>query len=433
MSIQSEITRITNKRNDSFTEVTNKGVTVPSGSTIDDLPGLIRLIPTGSSGSGGPVYQDEDGYVHLSDTGGAAIGYIDSLDANGGTIRNIYGIDLSNDTVTAATLGSGATAHNAQGQAITGTAKIGGWTADEIVSGQISGDLVLTTNPLYANNKYRTNIFSNCSGITSVTSLEGASYISGNEFEYCASLKTVSFQDPSKSNWIGQEGLRDCKNLECVVFVNGHDIYQMALGYCNKLSIFDTARCNMKAANAFIQCSSLKTIILRSPDTLGALYNVNCFNLTPYASNGSGGTIYLSKEMYAHLGDGSALDYKAATNWSTLDGYGKITWKSLEGSPYEFVYADGRAVWQLGIKSFTNCSLSITSEDTRQNSTQTAFWVRYNNPFTATVSANSGYTLSSVTVEMNGVDVTSTVYNSSTNVIDIASVTGPITVTATAS
>lgn len=44
MSIQSEITRITNKRNQSFTKVASKGVAVPSGSTIDDLPDLIDLI-----------------------------------------------------------------------------------------------------------------------------------------------------------------------------------------------------------------------------------------------------------------------------------------------------------------------------------------------------------------------------------------------------
>ena len=52
MSIQSEITRITGKRDESFTEVANKGVTVPSGATIDDLPGLIRQIQTGSGGGG---------------------------------------------------------------------------------------------------------------------------------------------------------------------------------------------------------------------------------------------------------------------------------------------------------------------------------------------------------------------------------------------
>lgn len=44
MSIQSEITRIIDKRNQALTKVASKGVTVPSGSTIDDLPKLIDLI-----------------------------------------------------------------------------------------------------------------------------------------------------------------------------------------------------------------------------------------------------------------------------------------------------------------------------------------------------------------------------------------------------
>lgn len=47
MSIQSEITRITNKRDLSFNAVEAKGVTVPSNSTINDLPNLIASISTG--------------------------------------------------------------------------------------------------------------------------------------------------------------------------------------------------------------------------------------------------------------------------------------------------------------------------------------------------------------------------------------------------
>ena len=54
MSISSEITRITNKRDAALTAVANKGVTVPSGSTIDDLPDLISAISTG--GGGGATY-----------------------------------------------------------------------------------------------------------------------------------------------------------------------------------------------------------------------------------------------------------------------------------------------------------------------------------------------------------------------------------------
>lgn len=44
MSISSEISRITDARDDAFDAVAEKGVTVPSGSTIDDLPSLIRSI-----------------------------------------------------------------------------------------------------------------------------------------------------------------------------------------------------------------------------------------------------------------------------------------------------------------------------------------------------------------------------------------------------
>ena len=51
MSIQSEINRITDARDDSFDAVAAKGVTVPTGSTIDDLPALIGQIQTGGGGS----------------------------------------------------------------------------------------------------------------------------------------------------------------------------------------------------------------------------------------------------------------------------------------------------------------------------------------------------------------------------------------------
>lgn len=52
--------------------------------------------------------------------------------------------------------------------------------------------------------------------------------------------------------------------------------------------------------------------------------------------------------------------------------------------------------------------------------------------YTATLTANSGYTVANVIVMMGGVDVTSTAYTSSTGVISIGSVTGPIVIYATA-
>lgn len=55
MSIQSEITRITGSRDQSFTALSNKGVTIPSGSSIDDLPGYIAALPETIKGSGVPT------------------------------------------------------------------------------------------------------------------------------------------------------------------------------------------------------------------------------------------------------------------------------------------------------------------------------------------------------------------------------------------
>ena len=90
-------------------------------------------------------------------------------------------------------------------------------------------------------------------------------------------------------------------------------------------------------------CPSLTTLILRSGSQV-PLTNISAFNKTPFASGGAGGTIYIPKALYDHLGDGTALDYKAATNWSTVNGYGTITWAQIEGSQYENYYADGTPI-----------------------------------------------------------------------------------------
>ena len=52
---------------------------------------------------------------------GSAVSIVDTLDANGGTIRTITSVSLTGDTVAADKLLSGYTAHNALGESITGT------------------------------------------------------------------------------------------------------------------------------------------------------------------------------------------------------------------------------------------------------------------------------------------------------------------------
>jgi len=93
----------------------------------------------------------------------------------------------------------------------------------------------------------------------------------------------------------------------------------------------------------FNNCTNLAKIILRK-ETIPMLENANAVVNTPFKSGGTGGEIYIPKVLYDHLGDGSALDYKSATNWSTVDGYGTITWMQIEGSQYENYYADGTPI-----------------------------------------------------------------------------------------
>lgn len=66
-------------------------------------------------------------YVKPENTGGGVMSIVDTLDSHGGVIRTITGVSLAGDTVTAAHLESGYTAHDANGNAITGTlSAIGG-------------------------------------------------------------------------------------------------------------------------------------------------------------------------------------------------------------------------------------------------------------------------------------------------------------------
>lgn len=85
----------------------------------------------------------------------------------------------------------------------------------------------------------------------------------------------------------------------------------------------------------FINCPQFKTLVLDEENKLIKLGNTNSFNNTCFSQNSSGGIIYIPQVLYNHLGDGSELDYKAATNWSIIDSYGTITWMPIEGSEYE--------------------------------------------------------------------------------------------------
>ena len=147
----------------------------------------------------------------------------------------------------------------------------------------------------------------------------------------------------SQVSAVGGYATNNNPNLQTIVWCS--QVGNFAAPWINNgaLTVFDGSFTTQIGALGWQNCSSLGTIILRHT-SINALPNVNCFNNTPFKNGGAGGTIYISKTLYEHLGDGTANDYKSASNWSTIDGYGTITWAKIEGSIYETQYADGTPI-----------------------------------------------------------------------------------------
>ena len=258
------------------------------------------------------------------------------------------------------------------------------------------------------------NAFFGCSSLESVSILFHGSNNFDSTFSGCTNLVDVYVPN---ENGCGAGTYTNCTSLTHLALPSNTACYGNAFQSCTNLQAIDFGkRTQLFRTIIFQNCSSLQTIVLRG-DTLTTLSYTNVFDGTPFASGDTGGTIYIPKVLYDELGTGSSLDYKAATNWSTLDGYGTVTWAQIEGSEYENYYVDGRGVLQTITQNLTNCSISNDL-------------AHYHTKYMTEIIPDDGYTITSVTVTMAGNNITSTVYNSSTHTITIASPEGEIVITA---
>lgn len=100
-----------------------------------------------------------------------------------------------------------------------------------------------------------------------------------------------------------------------------------AANACQQLKICDVGKAKSIAANTFANCYALDTLILRRT-SVTTLANVSAFLNTPMRGrNSMTGTIYVPEAL---------IDtYKAASVWSTLYGYGYVTFSKIEDSVYE--------------------------------------------------------------------------------------------------
>lgn len=157
-------------------------------------------------------------------------------------------------------------------------------------------------------------------------------------FQQCSALTKAFFP----YSQINDASFENCTSLTTAVFGSINTQWKQCYG-CTSLTAAEIGTAT-RLTNTFQNCSNLATVVLRQSTSVPPLYSMDVFANTPFKSGGAGGTIYIPKALYDHLGDGTSLDYKAATNWSTYEGYGTITWAQIEGSQYETHYADGTVI-----------------------------------------------------------------------------------------
>lgn len=113
---------------------------------------------------------------------------------------------------------------------------------------------------------------------------------------------------------------------------------------CSSLKTCDFRDIMNIAASVFYNCTSLNMIVFRNVDHIAICGNINAFNGTPFASGGTGGTVYVPDALIS--------SYQSATNWSTILGYTNNQIKSIESThtdpnaPIDLTlyYADGTPI-----------------------------------------------------------------------------------------
>ena len=123
--------------------------------------------------------------------------------------------------------------------------------------------------------------------------------------------------------------LRECHmpNLGTGIALNLNWGSTTAANACQNLEVCDIGKAKSIAANTFANCYKLQTLIMRRT-SITTCANVSAFLNTPVRGRNS-----LTAKIYV---PSSLIDsYKAASVWSTINGYGYVEWCAIEGSEYE--------------------------------------------------------------------------------------------------
>lgn len=188
-----------------------------------------------------------------------------------------------------------------------------------------------------------------------------AKTIGNYAFRYCYGL-TGDIVLPSTVTSIGQYSFANCDHMETFTATgaistlgtytfNGASGHVMALreihmpnlgtgialnlnfgsttaaNACQHLEVCDIGKAKSIAANTFANCYKLQTLIMRRTSV------TTCANVSAFLNTPLRGRSGLTAKIY--VPEALIDSYKAASVWTTINGYGYVEWLAIEGSEYE--------------------------------------------------------------------------------------------------
>lgn len=173
------------------------------------------------------------------------------------------------------------------------------------------------------------NAFMSCSAISGITAPKLRTV--GNNGFYTTSASNPSAEAfdldlPELLN-VGNSAFRStAMRTVRMPLLSGYQPY--AFAGCTRLQRVDFGDNMSSIPSGFFNADGeLNVVILRRTAAPVALSDPTVFNGTPFASDGTGGTLYVPQALIA--------DYQAATNWSVILGYSNNQILPIEGSIYE--------------------------------------------------------------------------------------------------
>lgn len=247
---------------------------------------------------------------------------------------------------------SDTTLSDAVGTLVAGYGGGGGFTTDDIIERDITGDVVYdgTANiPAYCFNSTKITsfnapnvtgfgggfIFNGCSELTTISMIHNANNSESHQWLFSNCHKLTSVTLPA-IRFLGESAFQGDTSLANIALPSISRAPNKGFQNCTSLVSVDLGYPDRTSQNTFNGCTSLTNLIIRRTSSVCALTNINAFTNTPFASGGTGGTLYVPQSLIS--------SYQSASNWSTILGYANNQILPIEGSIYETQYADGTPI-----------------------------------------------------------------------------------------